>query len=165
MRVGGTLFFLVFTAAGFIAVYFARGHSSLYAVYVDRYGKRWRVPSNGFVTKVVNKCIEMIPRWSRKFEMIDPDFDLDNETYVHSSMMYIVFCGLIGIFFLLCIGVLFHGPSVENDWAPFSSASLFMGACRTLFDFTHFFELDRTVIRGTKCHCDGFHCPESLWKC
>jgi hypothetical protein len=35
--------------------------------------------------------------------MIDPDFDLDSTEYLWSSLLYILFCGLIGVVFLLVV--------------------------------------------------------------
>jgi hypothetical protein len=98
--------FLIATALGFAGIYLFRGQSMANAIYTDRFGKKWRVPSNGWITRIVNQIIEMIPRWSKSLEMIDPDFDLDGETYVYSSIMYIVFCGLIGIVFFLVIAII-----------------------------------------------------------
>jgi hypothetical protein len=107
MKLWTVLFFLASTAIGYGAIYIYRGSAGLNAVYVDRWGERWRVPSNGWVTRITNQCIEMIPRFSTDFEMVDPDFDLEDQYYLTCSGLYVVFCGLIGILFLVGVAIFF----------------------------------------------------------
>jgi hypothetical protein len=112
MRFGSVAAFLCFSALGFIATYVARGSSDVNAVHVDHEGKRWRVPTSGWVTWVANKCIEMIPRFNGQFQMIDPDFDLEEESYLVSSSLYIGFCGLIGCLFVIIVVIYLIGQNV-----------------------------------------------------
>jgi hypothetical protein len=105
MRFASVAAFALFVVFGFIATHAARGSSDVNAVYVDQEGKRWRVPTTGWVTWVANKCIEMIPRFNGKLQMIDPDFDLEAEAYLVSTALYIGLCGVIGCVFVLAIAV------------------------------------------------------------
>jgi hypothetical protein len=107
MRFLSLAFFLATTVIGYAAIYVYRGSSALDAVRVDRWGDRWRIPTTGWATKITNKCIEMIPRFGVDFVMVDPDFDLESGYYLKSSGLYILFCGLIGLLFLVVVGIFF----------------------------------------------------------
>jgi hypothetical protein len=107
MRFLSLAVFLTTTVLGYAAIYVYRGLGSVNAVYVDRWGDRWRIPTNGWATKITNKCIEMIPRFSTDFAMVDPDFDLESQYYLKSSGLYILFCGLVGLLFLVIVGIFF----------------------------------------------------------
>ena len=73
----------------------------MHEVYVDRRGDKWRIPSVGLPTNFANWLINYIPRFTKRFKMISPDFDLENEEYLDSSLMLIFVIGLIGVIFAL----------------------------------------------------------------
>jgi hypothetical protein len=79
----------------------------LQELYTDRHGESWHVPVITIVTDVVNWFIKLIPRFSKKFQLVDPDFDLENQFYLDSSIMYIVLTGILGLVFLLVIALFF----------------------------------------------------------
>jgi hypothetical protein len=64
---------------------------------VDRHG-RWRIPTNGGVTKTANAIVKSIPRLDGSFVTLeDTIFDMDNEGYLESNIVYIILFGVIGI--------------------------------------------------------------------
>jgi hypothetical protein len=92
--------FLLFLAI----ILFSRQFSTPAAIYVDSSGRDWGVPRIGWVTNITNQVIEAIPRLDYHFNLIDPDFDLDNSLYRQSSVLYIILCGSIGLFLLVLTG-------------------------------------------------------------
>ena len=107
MKLQTLLLFAGVVAVGFLATYARFGRAQLNAVYTDRRGKTWRVPTEGLVTKATNFVIESVPRLSKSFSIVSPDFDLESDEYVYSSVMYIVLVGAVGLLFLLCIILFF----------------------------------------------------------
>ncbi|KAH0792566.1 hypothetical protein GPJ56_003551 [Histomonas meleagridis] len=95
------LFFYSFIVFGFIAIAVFRGHSKPGDIYVDRHGESWRIPSDGAITSVSDWLISSIPRFTRKFSLINPDFDLENDDYLDSSVMYILLFSVLGVLLLL----------------------------------------------------------------
>ena len=66
-------------------------------VMVDRHG-RWRIPTSGGPTKAANAIIKAFPRLDGSFSKLeDASFDMDNEGYLESNVIYIVLFGIIGV--------------------------------------------------------------------
>ena len=107
MKLSTVLLFVGAISVGFLATYARFGRAQLNAVYTDRRGKTWRVPTDGLVTKATNFVIESVPRLSKSFSIVSPDFDLESDEYVYSSVMYVVLVGAVGLLFLLCIILFF----------------------------------------------------------
>lgn len=98
--------FLTYFSASFIGcvvclIYF-NPKLHFFDVMVDRHG-RWRIPTNGGVTQTVNKFINAFPRFDSQFNVVDPQFDMDNEYYNESTITYILLFGFIGVAFMVII--------------------------------------------------------------
>jgi hypothetical protein len=107
MRHTSLFVFLGFTIGGFILLSFRPHISGPYEIYTDRHGDQYLIPTTTWIQIAIAWCLEQIPRFTKKFELIDPGFDLENLDYLESSLMYILLCGSIGLLFLVIIVLFF----------------------------------------------------------
>jgi hypothetical protein len=49
---------------------------------------------------MMHYVVDHIPRFDGSFHLIDPDFDMENDVYVRSNVLYLVTCGGIGLLLL-----------------------------------------------------------------
>ena len=82
--------------------YFRIPTSLFFDVMHDRNGD-WRIPTNGKVTRVTTTIINKLPRIDISFSIIDQQFDMDNEQYIQSTIMYIMIPGIIGLVFMIVV--------------------------------------------------------------
>jgi hypothetical protein len=100
--------FILFSLIGFLLLSHRHRHPALLqSVFTDRHGDDYLIPTETFISIALNWCIDKIPRFSKSFELIAPDFDLDNQEYVDSSVIYILLCGGIGLLFFVIILLFF----------------------------------------------------------
>jgi hypothetical protein len=107
MRYASLLLFLSFTVGGFILLSFRSHIGGVHEVYTDRHGDEYLIPTASWIQTAIDFCLEHIPRFTKKFELIDPGFDLDNLQYLESSVMYIILCGAIGLLILVVVILFF----------------------------------------------------------
>ena len=85
------------------------GSLSFFDVMIDRHG-RWRIPTDGTVTQIANAIIKAFPRFDSSFSVLeDSQFDMDNSSYVQSTIMYVVLFGVIGAVIAVIILIIMVG--------------------------------------------------------
>lgn len=82
--------------------FFTVPSNPFFDVMKDRHGE-WRIPTNGAATQATTWIINKLPRLDISFTPLDITFDMDNEAYLQSSVMYIVIPGVIGLIFMIAI--------------------------------------------------------------
>jgi hypothetical protein len=93
-----SLFVSTFAIIGIIGLLWYRG-TPFANVFIDSHDKEWRDPNNNTFNFIAEWLIDKIPRVTLSFKKIDTTFDIDNEEYLQSSLLYILFGLFIAIVF------------------------------------------------------------------
>jgi len=104
MKINQVVVLIIALVIGIVCVCLRLYESTFFSIYTDSAGRQWRVPNNNTFNSFAEMVIDWIPRLNYSLRNVDITFDMDNDQYMESNMLYIWICvGSGGIFMSICI--------------------------------------------------------------
>ena len=101
------LFTFLFSCSLIALLYVSRvAKLKLGSIYTDTHGEEWNVPGNGTLNFVVEWVMDMIPRGDFTFHYVSPIFDMRNEQYNESHLIYLFFGVALAVLFILICSII-----------------------------------------------------------
>ena len=100
------IFNFVFCACIFGLFTLAKRTELKYAsIYTDSHNEEWKIPGNDTINYAAEWFIDIVPRWNYKFSYLSPNFDMSDENYQQSNMIYLFFGLFLVILFILLFSI------------------------------------------------------------